>query len=166
MPNVSFDNVCRRYFFVSDTIRLLFFSFAKTRTFRKLLNMLNDCYINRLGFDLLNLDKILKARSGKKEGGILVPHISTVYQLSFFILSEARLSMGATEGRRPGVATWVQSARVLGRQKGRKNFQHDDGQTKITQSHMGTAQIFVFKILSIFLHTHSECFPKLFQFLH
>ena len=28
-----------------------------------------------------------------------------------------RPSPGATEGRRPGVATWVQSARVLGRQK-------------------------------------------------
>ena len=64
---------------------------------------------------------------------------------------------GRMEAWRSGSTTCVQSARVLGRQKWRKNFEDhdDDGRSKMTRSHMGIPpnfSFFVFKILSNFLH--------------
>jgi hypothetical protein len=83
-------------------------------------------------------------------------------------------SPGSTEGRRPGVATWVQSAWVLGRQKWeKKNVKDHDRRSKLIQSHMGILPIFQNfftlkwspQIISNFLHQngHIKHFFKLFN---
>ena len=57
--------------------------------------------------------------------------------------SEAEPVQGKKKGRRPGSATCVQSARVLGRQKWKKNFEDDDDGQKWHDLIWGFPRIFL-----------------------